>query len=92
MTHDDVHKLAELSRIALTPDDLPRYLEDFDHIFAYIDMIRAVDLPDQTFEPLLKNVLRSDDDPYPAGSFSEELLAAAPRREGDLIQVQKILG
>lgn len=92
MTHDDVKKLAELSRIHIDEADISGYLADFENILGYINTIQSVDIDDvPRVDSILKNVVRDDDIAYTAGEYTKDLLKSAPQSEHDFIRVQKIL-
>ena len=39
----------------------------------------------------VRNVLRPDENPHEPGAFTEEILAEAPKRQGQYVKVKKIL-
>jgi len=92
---DEVKKLAELSRIALSEEEMEKMRGEIDSILEYIDTIQKVELPSAPsgsvyFDEV--NVMREDADPHEAGIHMEKLLAQASRREGNYLKVKKILG
>ncbi len=92
---DDVRRLAKLSRLALSDAEVETLRSEVDSIVQYIDAIQKIPVPEgvQTSPHLqLTNVMREDSEPHPGGTFSEALLAQAPRREGSFLKVKKILG
>jgi len=95
ISKSDVQKLADLSRLALTEEEVVKMQGEIDAVIAYIDVLQKVELPDVPegtvyFDEV--NVLREDGEPIPAGTFSDRLLAQAPRTEGKFLKVKKILG
>ncbi len=92
---DDVKKLARLSRLALTDAEVETLRGELDSILSYVDTIQKVELPATPKGSVYldsKNVMREDAEPHAGGKYTEELLAQAPRREGDYLKVKKILG
>lgn len=92
---DEVKKLALLSRIELSNDELVTIQSEIEAILSYVETIQQVPLTeaDDTSPHLpLQNVMRDDTDAYAPGVFTEALMAQAPRREGALVKVKKILG
>jgi len=92
---DEVKKLAELSRLELSGDELEKMRGDMDSIIAYVDTLQKVTLPNVPEESVYfdeVNVMREDGEPHAPGVFSEKLLSQAPRREGAYLKVKKILG
>jgi len=91
---DDVKKLARLSRLALTDEEAEKLADDMGSILAYVDTLRKVSLPAKPrgsvyFDEV--NVMREDGEPHESGMYTEELLAQAPRREGNYLKVKKII-
>ncbi len=89
----EIEKLAELSRIALSPEEKESLRKDMDSILGYVEQIQKVsaDLILGKKELSPRNVMRADDNPHESGVFTETLLAAAPSREGQYVKVKKIL-
>ncbi|MBI3893784.1 MAG: Asp-tRNA(Asn)/Glu-tRNA(Gln) amidotransferase subunit GatC [Candidatus Wallbacteria bacterium] len=87
-----VRYLCRLSRLALTPDEVPRYTAQLEQIVDYVLMLQEVPL--EGVEPTshvldLKNVTRPD---VPAPSeLREKILANAPCRTEDSFKVPKIV-
>lgn len=91
---EDVRKLAALSRLNLTNEEVETLRGEMDSIVAYIDTLQKVSLPEKpASSPYLEieNVMRPDANPHESGIFTEVLLAQAPRREGNYLKVKKIL-
>ena len=91
---DEVKKLAALSRIKLTTDEITALQSDIVSILKYIDIIQKVDLPKTSaVSPHMdiENVMREDATPHDSGAFSKQMLTQAPRRDGAYLKVKKIL-
>ena len=93
MNKEEILKLAELARLNITDIEAEGYKKDFEGILDYIDSIKSVEieLADHCETNLTRNTMRSDDDVYAAGEFSDVLLAEAPDVEGDYFKVKKVL-
>ena len=93
ITLEEIEKLANLSRIAVTSEEKEQLRKDMESILGYVEQVNKVsaDLVLEKEELLLCNVMRSDDNPHESGVFTETLLQAAPQREGQYIKVKKIL-
>ena len=89
----EIEKLAELSRIALSPEEKEALRKDMDSILDYVDQVKKVsaDVRSEKKAGLWHNVLREDENPHESGIFTEDLLSAAPRRERQYVKVKKIL-
>jgi aspartyl-tRNA(Asn)/glutamyl-tRNA(Gln) amidotransferase subunit C len=93
MNVDDIHRIAELSRLRYSDDEARAFAEQFDTIVSYIGTISSVPMDD--VEPLAAvndhvNVLRED----VVGECltTEEALANAPKKNEAFIKVPKVLG
>lgn len=88
----DVEHLAGLARIAISDDEKEKLKDDLEDILLFVSQIKEVSADTLVPETgLLRNVMRDDAAPHDAGAFTEDLLVAAPAREGDRIAVKKIL-
>ena len=89
----EIEKLADLSRIALSPEEKESLRKDIDSILGYVAQIKSVSagLDSEKKAGGLRNVMREDTNPHESGIFTEPLLSAAPSREGQYIRVKKIL-
>ncbi len=95
VTSDDVKKLAELARLALSEEEVATLQGEIASIVSYIDTVQKVDLPDMPAgSPYFdhENVMREDAEPHEAGTFSKAITSQFPEREGDYLKVKKILG
>ena len=92
-TSEDVEKLAALARIKVSPEELPKFTEEFDAIIAYVGQLDSLALPAdlKNNKPALRNVLREDADPTPPETWTEKLASAFPAREGDALVVKQII-
>jgi aspartyl-tRNA(Asn)/glutamyl-tRNA(Gln) amidotransferase subunit C len=93
ISKDDVKKLATLSRIAVSENELESVAKEIDAILAYVGQINtaSASLDGEVSYPLV-NVLREDTEVNETGACTDDLLRSAPAREGDYVKVKKILG
>ena len=89
---EDIEKLAELSRIAVSGEELDILKHDLESILGYVSEIQSVseDMPERIAGEL-RNVMRDDANPHESGAYTKDLLAAAPRTDGDYISVKQVL-
>ncbi len=86
-------KLAKLSRLKLTDEEVERFGNEISAILGYVEQLKNVDV--SGLEPTtqvtgLKNVMRPDEiKDY--GATTEELLKNVPNREGNYIKVKRVL-
>lgn len=88
----NIDYVADLARIALSPEETLRFGTQLDHILGYVEQLRGVDVTG--VEPMshafpLVNVVRSDE-PRP-GIGQEEALRNAPLRSNGLFVVPRIV-
>lgn len=93
LTREDVLKLAELSKIRLTDDEVERFSKELPAIVDYVEQIDSADV--KNLKPTdqvtgLKNVMREDEIvDYMAGA--DDLLENVPEREDRYIKVKRII-
>jgi aspartyl-tRNA(Asn)/glutamyl-tRNA(Gln) amidotransferase subunit C len=64
LTRDDVLKLAQLSRLKLTDEEIERFRDELSSILEYVEKLNAVDVSglEPTYQVTgLKNVMRKDE-------------------------------
>ncbi|MEI6340732.1 MAG: Asp-tRNA(Asn)/Glu-tRNA(Gln) amidotransferase subunit GatC [Verrucomicrobiota bacterium] len=92
MSDFNIHYVARLARVALTPEEEQRLGGQLGNILGYIEKLRTVDV--SGVEPMshafpLANVSRPDE---PGSSLShDDALRNAPSRSGGLFVVPKIV-
>ena len=89
---EDIEKLAELSRIEVTGDEVDKFSRDIESILEYVSELTEIvtEEPDKC-AGVLRNVMRSDGEPHESGLFTDAILSAAPEREKNYFKVKKIL-
>lgn len=92
ISRDDVVKLAELSRVAVSDTELDVLQKDLESILEYVSEIQAVseDAPKRGAGEV-RNVMRDDTSPTESGTYTKDMLAAAPRTDGDYVSVKQVL-
>lgn len=93
MTQEEILHLGSLSRLALSPKEVETFRTEIDAILSYVGTVRDI-VADDTSEPTpgpRYNVWRTDEVTNEPGHYTETLLAAMPRREGQFMVVKKIL-
>jgi len=92
ITRDDVAKVAKLSRLALTEQELQIYTEQLGHILQYIEKLNALDTT--AVEPMITavaggNVFRADE--VNPGLKREDALAAAPDQDEEFFKTPPVI-
>ena len=91
-TKEDVKKLAALARIEVAEEELEKFTNEFDAILAYVGQLEKLDLPEGGAEkPTLRNVMREDGEPTPAGTYTDKLVEQFPTSEDDALVVKQII-
>jgi aspartyl-tRNA(Asn)/glutamyl-tRNA(Gln) amidotransferase subunit C len=93
MKKEDIERLATLARIELTETEAVSFAEDISSILGYVSEIKDITGGKDAEKVVgaLYNVMREDGEPHAGGLYTEDLLDAAPEREGQYVKVKKIL-
>jgi aspartyl-tRNA(Asn)/glutamyl-tRNA(Gln) amidotransferase subunit C len=92
LSREEVLHIARLARLGLTEEDVDKFREQLSNILDNFEILRQVDVTDvpPTAQPVaLQNVMR--DDEVTASFPPEDILANAPRREGECFRVRAVL-
>ena len=92
MNETELQKLALLSRISVSPDELKKLHEDMEAVLKYISQIQEIPVTeagDTKHDEV--PFLREDEVPHESSLYAKELLTEAPRTKNNYIQVKKIL-
>lgn len=93
LTRDDVLKLARLSRLKLTDEEIEKFRTELSEILDYVEKLNQVDV--SGLEPTqqvtgLKNVMRADE-VCDYGYMADDLLKNAPATEKPMFKVKRVL-
>lgn len=92
ISKEEIKKLADLARIEVTDEEQARLSQEMGVILDYVGQVSGVPSPDQgEGQGGVSNVLREDTDPTESNTYSRELIAEFPDKEGDYLKVKKIL-
>lgn len=88
---EEVKKLAELARIRIPEERLPKLVAEFDQVLAYVGQLESLSVDAGT--PLLPyaNVFRADVVTTTEGEYTEKLAKQFPQRSGNSLLVKKII-
>jgi len=92
LSHNEVLYMARLARVGLTEAEVEMFREQLSNIlgnFAILQQVDTSDVPPTTQAVPLQNIFR-DDEVAPFLSITE-VLANAPRREGNYFRVPAVL-
>lgn len=94
LSNEDILKLAKLSRLGLTADEVEEFKEELNAILGYVEQLSTVDvsgLAPTSQVTGLTNITR-DDEVKDYGYETNDLLQNVPRTQGDLIKVNRMIG
>ncbi len=93
LSREDVLKLAQLSKLSLTDNEIVRYQEELGHVLEYVEQLQSVDTSglEPTYQVTgLTNVTRADIvEDY--GISTDDLLQNAPAIHQQQIKVRRVL-
>ena len=94
LTRDDILRLARLSRISLSDDEVDSFASEFNEILHYVEQLQRVDTTG--LEPTaqvtgLTNVTRPDE-AWDYGYAPQDLLKNVPQVEDDQLKVRRMIG
>jgi len=92
LSREEVLHIARLARLGLTEDEVDRFREQLSNILENFEVLQQVDtsdVPPTAHTVALENVVKDDEvaDSLP----QEQVLANAPRREGEFFRVRPVL-
>ena len=92
LSREEVLHIARLARLGLTETDVDRFSEQLSNILENFEILQQVDtsgIPPTTQSISLQNVMR--DDEIASSLPPSDILANAPRKEGDCFRVRAVL-
>lgn len=95
LTSVEVQHLAQLCRIALADEEVPRYTEQLSSILSYVDQLQEVDVTgvDAVANITgLENIMRDDELRSAPPEERERILSQFPMREGELLKTRGVFG
>lgn len=95
ITKEEIKKLAELARIEVGEEEAGKLSGEMDAILDYVRQVSEIPSPSKGEGDALArgevNIMREDENPTESETYSKELIAEFPRKEGDYLKVKKIL-
>jgi aspartyl-tRNA(Asn)/glutamyl-tRNA(Gln) amidotransferase subunit C len=91
----DIAHIAKLARLELTEEETERYASELSVVFEYFSMLGEVDVTgveETTQVTGLTNVVRDDMPEQITADMREDMLAAFPQRNGELLTVKAVFG
>lgn len=93
----DIKKLANLSRIDMSEEEMQEISKSFDSILAYVGQVQemsgtngelSIEKPEDYF---LHNVMREDVATNKRGEYAEKIVAEMPQTQDGFLKVKQIL-
>lgn len=94
MTKDEIKVLGALSRIALSEAEIETFNQEIDAILEYVSVVKNIAMGEENTMQSVGarfNVLRADVVTNMPGMYTDALLAAMPKTNGQYLSVKKIL-
>lgn len=93
ISKEDIKKLSDLARIDIPENEAEKLGSEIESILEYVSQVKEVagEYSGEVEVGALRNVWREDENPMPSGTYSKELIAEFPDKEGDYLKVKKIL-
>jgi aspartyl-tRNA(Asn)/glutamyl-tRNA(Gln) amidotransferase subunit C len=92
VSREEVLHIARLARVNLAEDEITRLSEQLSNLLDNFEVLQQVDtegVPPTAQSVMLRSVMREDE--IAASLPPEDILANAPRREGDCFRVRAVL-
>lgn len=93
MKREDIEHLAKLARIGITNAEADTLATDVTNVLNYISEIEDISGGEASEKQVgsLHTIMRSDTEPHEGNLYTEDLLGAAPDRNGRYVKVKKII-
>ncbi|MBA7665975.1 Glutamyl-tRNA(Gln) amidotransferase subunit C [subsurface metagenome] len=92
LSREEALHIARLARLGVTEEDVDKFREQLSNILENFEILRQVDtegVPPTAQSIVLQNIMR--DDEVAPSLPPEDILANAPRREGECFRVRAVL-
>jgi len=92
LSSEEALHIARLARLGVTEEDVDKFREQLSNILENFDILQQVDtegVPPTAQSIVLQNIMR--DDEVAPSLPPEDILANAPRREGECFRVRAVL-
>jgi len=92
LSREDVLHIARLARLGLNEDDVEKFREQLSNLlesFEVLQQVETTDVPPTAQSIDLQTVVR--DDEVAESLPPDQVLANAPRKEGDFFRIQSVL-
>ncbi len=92
ISREDIQKLAILARISISDTEAESLAKEAEGILGYVSDVGEVSAAGEgDVHTALTNVMREDGQPHEGGSYTEGILANAPKVEEGYVVVRKVI-
>ncbi len=93
ITKDEIFKLGEMARIAITEKEADSLEKDIDSVLQYVSVVNEITAEEGVTKKVaaVYNVFREDEITVEPGSYTDVLLKEAPKVQKGKLEVKKIL-
>ncbi len=93
MNKEEILKLGNMARIAITDDEAEALSDDIDAVLSYVGVVNEItaDVAVTKKVGAVHNVFREDEVTVEPGSYTKVLMAEAPKVRKERLEVKKIL-
>jgi len=93
MDKGEIKKLASLSRVEVSDEELKGLAKDLDSILSYVSELQSVSSgePAKDESPENKNVMREDEIMHESVMYTKDIVEAMPDSKDGYLKVKKIL-
>lgn len=94
ITRDEILKLAKLSRLELSDNEVNRFTKEIEDVLSYVEILDKANVDNlrPTYQVSGNVNATRDDSMIDYGTTKEDLLKNLPNRQGDLIKVKRMIG
>ncbi|MCX8029093.1 MAG: Asp-tRNA(Asn)/Glu-tRNA(Gln) amidotransferase subunit GatC [Brevinematales bacterium] len=92
ITKEVVKKVAELSRLSFSEEELEKFAEEFSNIVSFVEMIGELDTENIVPSPYPIDIINEQrEDIVKPSDKVENMLKNSPKRKGNFIVVPKVI-
>jgi len=90
---EDVKKLANLSKLSLSEDELKKYKQEIENILGYVEQLNSIDTDGVEETSQVTGISNStrEDKIKDYGTSKQQLLSNSPDQESGYIKVRRVL-
>lgn len=91
LSREKVINLATLARLAVSDEEIGTLEKEILAILSFVDTIQKAPVGEEDMVPMLRNVMRPDEEEHESGVYTEMLLAAAPEEKDGRVVVKQVI-